>query len=150
MSANVCQLSTFSVVNDTQHKQNGCDPEMSVGTCRQEVLYVNYENKTSKEIKQDTEYLCSQSSETGRNKQILTVDPFNFHSNRLSHQYLNSSVTGQSYPDILPVLDTKMIFTAATVKDSFFNDVSKNQVVHNSQGSPTQYYHNRNVFRMRQ
>ena len=74
------------------------DPEMIIGACRQDVLlFANYVIKTSKEITQDTQYLQSQSSATGRNEQILTDNPFIIQLKRLSHQFLNSSIIGQNY-----------------------------------------------------
>lgn len=121
--------------------------DMNAKESRQPVAYANFLNEGNSVSSCDEVdklvCLCT----ANKQEQILAVNPHDFHQNRLSHQYLNSSVTGQNYPDILPesgqtyryvFTDTglvacpefqfhsDMIFTAANTKETSFIEKSNN------------------------
>ncbi|KAH9515156.1 hypothetical protein Btru_019363 [Bulinus truncatus] len=81
-----------------------------------ERVYMNNLNNAQSSSSSDVSLTCS-----CRDKQILSVCHQGFHVKRLSHQYLNSSVTGHAYPFFFsdtgeldsPQFQSEMIFNAA-------------------------------------
>uniref|UniRef100_A0A2C9L2L7 Uncharacterized protein n=1 Tax=Biomphalaria glabrata TaxID=6526 RepID=A0A2C9L2L7_BIOGL len=89
----------------------------------QEKVYINNSRDSKSPSSSEVSVACSCHSK--RNEQILSVCRQDLHDKRLSHQYLNSSVTGHKYPFIFsdtgvldsPNVHSEMIFNAAKSKE---------------------------------
>lgn len=136
--------------------------DMSIKDASQSTVYANF-IRDSKSIS-PTEDRDKQACLASSTEQILGVNHLIFHQNRLSHQYLNSAITGQNYPDFLPnagqgypyfFTDTglvscpdyqfhsNMIFTATATKETSFTE-KPHPCEPGPQSIPGQHYYNRN------
>ncbi|CAL1537072.1 unnamed protein product [Lymnaea stagnalis] len=125
----------------------------------QSTVYANYSNDVTSDSSTEELHVCVCHMKPG--KQILAVNPRDLHQNRLSHQYLNSSVTGQTYPDVLPdaqkrypffftdtgLIDapdfqSSMIFSATPTKDIATSEKPGGGKIGLS-GSPAHHYYNK-------